>query len=112
GDTGNLRPVPVRPEDMHATDLCAEAMRHAVVVAGEVAAVPEALDQAAQSIAELEQCATSLRALQPVHRRASLSSAAAGGLSAEEAMRRVDAVRRLDALTYHAWRAAARLVGQ
>jgi len=37
---------------------------------------------------------------------------AAGELTADQAMVRVDAVRRLEAFAHHAWRAAAHLAGR
>ena len=112
--------------DGSAAQLCAEAMRSAVLIARDVGALPdpaaavEALagdkDVAAngalteQAMVRLEHCAKTLRELQPTHRTRTLSSVARGGVTADEAMARVDTVRRLDALTHHAWRAAAHLV--
>jgi phosphate:Na+ symporter len=117
-------------EDERAAGLCAEAMRNAVLIADEVGALPDALHQAApvvaldvekevaahgapteQALVQLERCAKTLRELQGAHRKETLSSVASGALSADDAMTRVDAVRRLDALAHHAWRSAAHLVG-
>jgi phosphate:Na+ symporter len=126
GETNGFGSPPGGSEDASAARLCAEAMRHAVVVAGEVGTLPDARHQAAQvqapegqneaaptgpALIQLEQCAKTLRELQGDHRRATLGSVAGGALSADEAITRVDTVRRLDALAHHAWRSAVHLVG-
>src|SRR5262245_39132095 len=130
GEKGELAPATSGSEDVRATGLCAEAMRHAVVIAAEVGALPDGPDRAApveasgrdkeaaadgapteQAVVQLEHCATTLRELQEAHRKVTLSSVAAGAMSADEAIARVDSVRRLEALTRHAWRSAAYLVG-
>ena len=103
-------------------------MRNAVLIAGEVGALPDAPDQAApvealdgeseeaatgasteQAMVQLEHCAKTLGELQQAHRKATLRSVAGGAVSAE-AIIRVDAVRRLEALARHAWRSTAHLV--
>jgi phosphate:Na+ symporter len=125
------------PEDMRALQVCAEAMRDAASLASEAAAPPTSPGHAAliepggglkwpfdlqkqllatgrstgQTLAQLEHCAKALGELRKSHRSATLSSVASGGLSADEAIARVDALRRLEALAYHAWRSAAHLVG-
>jgi len=130
GEKGELRSVPSGSEDVRAAELCAEAMRNAVLIAGEVGALPDGPDQAAavepldgekevagngapteQAMLQLEHCAITLSELQRAHRKATLSSVAGGGVSANEAIARVDTVRRLEALARHAWRSAAQLVG-
>jgi phosphate:Na+ symporter len=108
-ENGELGTAAGGPEDLRATELCAEAMRKAVVITDNVVAMPEATDQAA--LAELQHCANTLHELQRAHRKATLSSVAGGALGADVAMARVDTVRRLDALAHHAWRSAAHLVG-
>ena len=129
GEKGELRSVPSGSEDVRAAELCAEAMRNAVLIAGEVGALPDGPDQAAavepldgekevagngapteQAMLQLEHCAITLSELQRAHRKATLSSVAGGGVSANEAIARVDTVR-LEALARHAWRSAAQLVG-
>jgi phosphate:Na+ symporter len=131
GETGAFRAVSSGSEDERAARLCAEAMHSAATIAGEVGALPDASDPPApvealdaqkevtadgepttQAIVQLEHCASSLRALLATHRRATLGSVASRAMSADEAMARVDTVRRLDALAHHAWRSAAHLVGQ
>ena len=111
-------------EDMRAAEVCEEAMRSAAWLAAEVTALPASSDRAApigqehgaaegstgQALAQLERCARELGLLVRDHRRATLSSAASGALTADEAIARVDAVRRLEALARHAWRSAAHLV--
>ena len=130
GEKGELGSVPGGFEDVRAAGLCAEAMRNAVLIAGEVGALPDARDQIApveaidgdkevaangapteQAMVQLEHCAKTLRELQRAHREVTLSSVAGGAVSADEAIARVDTVRRLEALARHAWRSAAHLVG-
>jgi phosphate:Na+ symporter len=120
---------PDESEDVRAVELCVEAMQNAVLVADAVGALPAASRQAAaveafggekefvansvsieQAMTQLEYCATALLKLQPVHRKATLDSVAVGAASAEEAIARVDTVRRLEALARHAWHSAAHLV--
>ena len=125
--TGELASGSRGSEDERAAGLCAEAMRHAMLIADKVGALPGTLGQAAPVealdggkevvapielvLGRLEHCASTLRELQGVHRRETLSFVAGGAVSADEAMSRVDRVRRLDALAHHAWRSAAYLVG-
>jgi phosphate:Na+ symporter len=121
---------------VRAVKLCAEAMRNAALIAGEITAPatarsdavaperelpesPSALNtnaapsaSAGAAIVRLEHCAKELDDLQRTHRSATLSAAADGELTASEAMARVDAIRRLAALAHHAWRAAAHLAGR
>jgi len=118
-------------QDMCAAEMCAEAMRGAASVAADVvAALPAStasgprgpLDSekknlateasTEQTLAQMENCAKALGELRKDHRSATLSSVAVGGLTVDEAIVRVDTVRRLEALAYHAWRSAAHLVGR
>jgi phosphate:Na+ symporter len=108
-------------------------MQTAAAVAGEVAALPgaapiepprEALGSAAaaavgalatsteDAVARLERGAKELSELRRTHRAATLSAVANGALTAGDAIVRVDTVRTLEALTHHAWRSAAHLVGR
>jgi phosphate:Na+ symporter len=111
------------PEDERAVKLCVEAMRSAASAAGEVAVVPG--DAAApadggsasgpelsaeKTLVSLEQSANALDELRRSHRAATLGAVASGTLTADEAIVRVDAVRRLEALAHHAWRAVAHLL--
>ena len=66
---------------------------------------------AQESIAELERCANALSELRRSHRSTTLSEVAKGALTADQAIVRVDTVRNLEALTNHAWRSAAHLMG-
>jgi len=63
-------------------------------------------------VKEAEQAAQALRDLRPAHRRATLGAVAKGLLTVQEAMSRVDFVRRLDAAAHHVWRSAAHLHGR
>jgi phosphate:Na+ symporter len=121
------------PDDARAAALCADAMQTAAAVAGEVAALPGAAPieppremlgsvaaaavgapatSTAEAIARLESCAKELGELRRTHRAATLSAVANGALNAGDAIVRVDTVRTLEALTHHAWRSAAHLVGR
>jgi phosphate:Na+ symporter len=130
GEKGEFVLVPSGSEGVRAAELCAEAMRNAVLIAGEVGALPDDPDQAAavealdgkkkevaangapteQAMVQLEHCAKTLSELQLTYRKVTLSSVAGGAVSADEAIAYVDTVRRLEALARHAWRSAAHLV--
>src|SRR6516162_604276 len=119
GEKGDFGSRPSAPEGVRAAELCAEAMRNAALIADEVGALPGSPDKAAAvtargertfALAQLEHAATALRELQPTHRKTTLSSVATGAVTADEAIARVDDVRRLEALAHHAWRSASHLV--
>jgi phosphate:Na+ symporter len=117
-------------DDVLSGQLCADAMRSAAAVAGEVAAPVDqsthatasspgaeiasgaAVLSAEAALAELERCAKELGELRPSHRSATLGAVAKGTLSADAAMVRVDTLRSLEALAHHAWRSAAHLAGR
>jgi phosphate:Na+ symporter len=113
GENGESGQESMRLDDARAAELCAEAMRSAALIGSEVGALPDDSDRAAAAdkpaLPQLEECAKTLGELQPVYRRATLGSVASGGLGADEAIARVDAFRRLEALARHAWRCAAYL---
>jgi phosphate:Na+ symporter len=126
-EKGQCGPVPSGSEDARAAELCAGAMRNAALIAGAVGALPDAAGQralaetpqmetsidegrTAQALSELEQCVRTLGELQLSHRKVTLSAVAGGGLSAEEALARVETVRRIEAMARHAWRSAAYLI--
>jgi phosphate:Na+ symporter len=110
-------------EDARAFELCGEAMRSAAFAMRDIA-TETALSDAAEPIksldtpsagsalAKAEQCANILRDLRRTHRRATLSAVGVGKLTADEALARVDAVQRVEALARHAWRSAAHLHGR
>ena len=97
---------------MRASRLCADAMQSAVVAAREVAAPSIPAASTEKALKRLEHCAKTLDELQRAHRSATLSAVASGAVTGGEASARVDAVQRLDAFAYHAWRSAAHLVGR
>jgi len=104
------------PDGASATKLCAEAMRNAALIAGDVA-TPIGAQRAhaappppGEAIVQLEQNAKALDEMQRTYRITTLKAAADGELTASEAMARVDGVRRLAALALNAWRSAAHLV--
>jgi phosphate:Na+ symporter len=53
-----------------------------------------------------------LAELQRTHRSETLKAVGAEGVTADQAMARIETVRRLEAMTRHAWRAAAHLLGR
>jgi len=126
GEKGEFGPVRSSSEGVRVAELCAEAMRNAAEVAGEVEARRDSHDHSGEAVdgekelassvpsedalIQLKRCAKTIRELQRVHRKLTLSSVASGAVSADEAIARVDAVRRLEALARHAWRSAANLV--
>ncbi len=122
-EEANLTVAKDTAEDDRAYELCEEAMRNAALTVKDIAA-ETALSDAAEPIKSLdtlgaasalacaEQCANMLRDLQRKYRQATLSAVGAGRLTADEAMSRVDAVQRLEALARHAWRSAAHLHGR
>jgi phosphate:Na+ symporter len=98
------------PDDARAGQLCAEAMRSAASVVGEVEALPgTASESTEEALAQLKRCASELAELQPSHRRATLAAVANGTLTADAAILRVDTLRSLEELSHHAWRSAAHL---
>jgi phosphate:Na+ symporter len=111
------------PEDVRAVQLFEGTLGSVALAASDVAeetalsgsAEPiKSLDtpSAASALDKAQQCAQVLRDLRRVHRSTTLGSVAKGLLTAEEAMTRVDFVRRLDAAAHHAWRSAAHLHGR
>src|SRR5262245_30504189 len=111
GEKGDLAAWHSGSDDVRAAGLCAEAMRHAVVIADEAGALQPPGPPTEQAMVQLAHCANTLRELQGAHRKVAFSSVAAGAMNADEAIVRVDTVRRLEALARHAWRSAAHLVG-
>jgi len=120
------------PDDARAGQLCADAMRSATSVAGEVESPPD-IGQAPratpappnsdptsdavaasteEALVQLERSATQLKEMQRSYRSATLGAVANGTLSADSAIVHVDTVRSLEALAHHAWRSAAHLVGR
>ena len=116
------------PDDARAGQLCADAMRSAASVAGEVEALPgiaqssratpvsrgisgsgAATVSTEEALAQLKRCASELAGLQPSHRSATLGAVANGTLTADAAIVRVDRLRNFEALAHHAWRSAAHL---
>lgn len=100
--------------DTRGGQLCATAMRNAVLIAEDVVA-PEGhrtstRTAVTQAATDLERSAKELHELHEAHRSDLLASVAAGTLRADEAAARVDAVRRLDALARHASLCAGHLM--
>ncbi|CAG0957061.1 hypothetical protein PHYC_00524 [Phycisphaerales bacterium] len=112
-------------EAARAAGLCVEALRLAANVTRSVAepgTTPDPVRRAGPQpeavgagVADLARRSAELADLRRAHRHATLSITATsggGGVAADQAIARVDTVRRLDRLAYHAWRAAAHLVGE
>jgi phosphate:Na+ symporter len=131
GEAAKFRTTKGGSEDVRAAQLCAEAMKNASLVAGEVVAHSAALDPTAPietgrdslaspdadaildtPVVRLEQSASALGELRLVHRSATLNAVATGELTADEAILRVDMVTRFEALARHAWRSVAHLIGR
>jgi len=112
GEQGVFQAASSEPEDVRAAELCAEAMRDAVLVADEVVALPGVTHRASteSAIADLARCTMLLRDLQQAHRKNVLASVASGAVGADEAAARVESVRRLSEIARHAWLCAAHLV--
>jgi phosphate:Na+ symporter len=114
------------PDDARAGQLCAEAMRIATSVADDVVVLP-GIDRSPkdspaasgakalstdEALVQLERCARELEKLQRTHRSATLGAVANGTLTAHAAIVRVDTLRSLQALAWHAWRSMVHLVGR
>ncbi|MGA9010420.1 MAG: Na/Pi symporter [Xanthobacteraceae bacterium] len=133
GLTAEFRATKGGAEDVHAAQLCAEAMQSATLAAGEVVAhsaalglaapIPtgrnslaspdaSAIDDTPAGLVRLEQSASALRELRLVHRSTTLKAVATGELTADEAILRVDMAARFEALARHAWRSLAHLAGR
>jgi phosphate:Na+ symporter len=133
GQTAEFRATKGGAEDVHAAQLCAEAMQSATLAAGEVVAhsaalglaapIPtgrnslaspdaSAIDDTPAGLVRLEQSASALRELRLVHRSTTLKAVATGELTADEAVLRVDMAARFEALARHAWRSLAHLAGR
>src|SRR5262249_4482529 len=94
--------------DARAGQLCADAMRSAASVAGEVEEPPDiaqspratpalATVSTEDVLAQLKRCAGELAELRPSHRNATLGAVANGTLTVDAAIVRVDTLRSLDA---------------
>ena len=109
-------------DEARAAKICAGAMRNTVAAVHDIAHESALSDAAAPidsldtpsanaALARLEQDARSLAELQGAHRSATLKAVGTAGVTADQAMARIETVRRLEAMTRHAWRAAAHLLG-
>lgn len=123
GDGRLSGPTAKTSHDLRVAEVCAQAMHAARVVGGEIISESALSARApaigwsispgiAEALAEIENAAKELDALQRDHRAATLASVAPGKLTAAEAFARIEAARRLDRIAYHAWRSAAHLFGR
>jgi phosphate:Na+ symporter len=116
GEAGELGATSNQPEDARAVELCTQAMQNATLIANQIGTVADkksAADVASiikPALAHLGDCATTLRELQRDHRKTILASIASGAVNADEAIARIETVKRLEALTRHAWRCAVHVV--
>nr|WP_272884892.1 Na/Pi symporter [Candidatus Rhodoblastus alkanivorans] len=110
-------------EEQRAAALCAEAMDAAVAAVDDIAreaafsaaAAPiETLQTPAArvALARLDHSARQLEQLKRAHRGPTLRKVGTGGITVDQALGRIETVRRLEALARHAWRASARLLGE
>ena len=110
-------------DDILASNLCTDAMQSAASVARLIAEESALSDHAGPiesmdtpevnaALARLEQCAKELGDLRRTHRAATLRAVGAGDLTADQALTRVETVRRLDAMARRGWRAAVHLAGR
>ena len=122
-DSGHPGESAGAPHDLRAVELCAQAMRAAQAIGRSITSESALSAQAAPigwsisseiaaALAEVEEAARDLDALQRDHRAAILASVAPGRLTAADAFARIDAARRLDRIAHHAWRSAAHLLGR
>ncbi|MFC4276663.1 Na/Pi cotransporter family protein [Achromobacter aloeverae] len=125
---GRFDPPPGPPEgnsplDIHATALCVKAMQGAQEVGAAVTAQsalsghtdPVGWSVSPEVASELDEMASTALELDAVgrdHRAATLAAVAPGTISAAEALRRIDNVKRLTRIAHHAWRSSAHLVGR
>jgi phosphate:Na+ symporter len=111
------------PDEARAAALCAEAMRAAVAAVHEIAqeaalsesAAPIAAletPDAGAALATLEDAAKKLGDLRRAHRGPTLAKVGAGEITADQALARIESVRRLETLAHHAWRGVAHLLGE
>ncbi|HUO54291.1 MAG TPA: Na/Pi symporter [Rhodoblastus sp.] len=109
-------------DEQHAAQLCAEALRAAMAAVDDIAreaafgadrAAIEVLETPAAGAAleRLEDGARQLGQLKRAHRAPTLRRVATGEINAEQALGRIETVRRLESLARHAWRAVAHLLG-
>jgi phosphate:Na+ symporter len=107
-------------DEARAAELCSDAMRDATTIADKIAEPTTAADGAAPAEEKRERCASTEEALVQLERHAkslgemlhshpssTLGAVATGALTTQEAITRVESVRRLEALAHHAWRSAA-----
>jgi phosphate:Na+ symporter len=110
-------------EDVQAVQFFEQTLESAALAASDIAeetALSDAAEpiksldtlNAASALARAQQCVRDMRDLRWAHRSTTLSAVAKGLLTADEAMARVDLVRRLNAAAHHAWRSAAHLHGR
>jgi phosphate:Na+ symporter len=111
------------PDEAHAAALCAEAMHNAVSATSDIAreaALSKDADpidtletpSACSALAKLDDRASRLRDLRREHRIATVNAAGNGEITADQAMARIETVRRLEALTRQTARAVADLLGR
>lgn len=126
------------PGEVQSARLFVEAMRNARVIADAAAApladqrpppvviarLPHSADLSPRewtgppatpselALGRLKECASTLDDQERTHRRGTLSAVGAGTLTVDQAIARADVVRHLAAVTHHAWRCAAHLLGR
>ena len=123
GEARGLQTPSDGTDEARAAALCGRAMRSAMAAVNDIAresalsgcATPiDALEppSAGAPLETLEDCARQLGQLAQGHRGPTLDKVGTGEITADQAMARIETVRRLDALSRHAWRAVAHLLGK
>ena len=107
------------PDERRALELHADAMRTVAEIAGpmvrasepppDAAASGARPGEASEAVERLASHSNELTGLSVEHRRTMLDAVAAGGLTANDAIAHVDAIRLIDQRVHHAWRATAHL---
>jgi phosphate:Na+ symporter len=100
-------PARIVPTDADARQVAAELERRLAVPVAWLGGSAEGAE--ADAAAELESASLSIAGLRRDSRPRLMERTAAGALDPEEALRRLDALRWLDRLAYHAWRAVHHL---
>lgn len=120
---GLATPMAGGDPDHRAAELCAKALEAAEAV-GRSITTESALSaeaapigwtvspEVADALAAAESAARELDLLQRDHRARTLAAVAPGRLTAADAFARIEAVRNLQRIAHHAWRAAAHLLGR
>jgi phosphate:Na+ symporter len=115
GEHNGSSAAPSTVQETHVLELCSEAMRNATLIANAIGVLADndAIingTSVESALAQLENCAITLRELQRDHRKDILAAIATNAVDADDAIARMETVKRLEALSRHAWRCAVHIV--